>query len=272
MLYVLFYILLIMLKPFFAGLSALALVATGATYWVAQAQSIPTVRSVCPDAQHMDDFEIGEFKPLASGAVYTAEVTGDNVNVRQGAWMGATVAFKVSEGAQVEVLGEAWDQGCNAWLKVDINNNDYWISRSYLQPVSQSIPNWGQEQGPRGIGPKESPSDPPQTNGTNRAAAAAPPRVVDACNADWAGNARLYDQLSLAPIRYYIKLVNEPTAEVKEGSGFSQPTEAILNQGTPLIVTGEAWDADCHHWLRIQTGWRNNRVAGWVHGDALRDL
>jgi len=266
---VLFYLLLIMFKPVFAGLSALALVATGATYWVAQAQSNPAVRSVCPNAQHMDDFEIGEFKPLAADAVYTAEVTGDGVNVRQGAWMGSAVAFEVSEGAQVEVLGEAWDQGCNAWLKVDINGNDYWISRSYLQPVSQFQPNRGQDRGPMGMGPTE--TDTPPSRDTDRGAAALP-RVVDACGATWAGDARLYDQRSLSPTDYYIKLVNEPTTEVKTGSGFSQPVEATLGQGTPLIVTGEAWDADCHHWLRVQTRVQGRFVRGWAFGDTLRDF
>lgn len=91
----------------------------------------------CPGAQASwtVGYDIWDLIPLASEQYKTALVYDGPSNVRLSVGFDADVAFTLPTGAQVTVTGEAWDTGCNQWMRVLIGARHYWMHYSQLRLI-----------------------------------------------------------------------------------------------------------------------------------------
>lgn len=118
-----------MLKYLLGGIAACA--AVMATAHSAQAQ-IP-VLYMCPEAYWTEGYHIWELIPLDPEQYKLASVIEGPSDVRSGVGFDAEVIASLESGAEVTIIGEAWDMGCNHWLRVLINGEPYWMAGRDLQ-------------------------------------------------------------------------------------------------------------------------------------------
>ena len=99
-----------------------------------QVKAIPVIDH-CPQEQPIwtVGHNIWELIPLAPEQYKRALVHDGPSNVRLEVGFDYDEIFTLPTGAQVTVTGEAWDSGCNQWMRVLIGTNHYWIHGSQLR-------------------------------------------------------------------------------------------------------------------------------------------
>jgi uncharacterized protein YgiM (DUF1202 family) len=114
-------------------LTGITLCAT--TLLVADGAKATPVVNLCPQATWTVGYDIGEFIPLAQSQYKTGLVTRGPSHVRSGAGFESAVLLTLDPGSQVTIIGEAWDGGCNHWLRIMVESELYWMHGSQLQII-----------------------------------------------------------------------------------------------------------------------------------------
>ncbi len=232
------------------AVSGATLLPGGMALWLARAQMQPTVPVQCPqNPVWMQGFSFQELVPLSPQQYRLARVNGDGVRVRNRAGFESDVAFTLSRNDPVTIIGEAWDAGCNQWMRVSTNRGDYWMHGDTLvaNGAAQGEPPIT-ETGPVGSGPQA--------------------RVVDQCpEALWTEGYRIDELIPLAEQQYRAAVVHKNGTRLRNKAGFESAIINTLNAGDPLLVVGEAWDSGCNQWMQVQID--GQRL--WVHGDLVRN-
>ncbi|HSM81783.1 MAG TPA: SH3 domain-containing protein [Nodosilinea sp.] len=241
-----------MSKPIVTGVTACAaiLTAAGLAQHLASAQvQPPLVPSQCPGQPSWTaGFAFHERIPLGDGQSKTATVNADFANVRQGAGMDSPVAFTLNRGASVTIAGEAWDRGCNQWIEITTEEGSRWIHGDLLLLQETQI----------AVGPIDPLAEP--------IAPIAQPLITSQCpNASWMQGFRFYELMALTEGDYRPSVVLGNNVRLRSGVGFDAPELQQLSKGTPLIVTGEAWDSGCNQWMQVQV----NGSRSWVSGKLI---
>lgn len=216
-----------------------------------QAEGSEGVQQVCPEVTWVGDHLIGELIPLAPDQYKAAVVTGNGVNVRDRPGRDANAPFTLNQGSPVVVMGETFDNNCDQWMQVttDRQSGTFWIHGSYVAVQEEQV----------GIGP----TDPIE----NLDVASGQPLITAICpNAPWTEGFRVYELIALATDQYHTKRVTANDVRLRAGVGFDASTVKRLDQGAPVLVTGEAWDSGCNQWMQVQTG--GDRL--WVSGNYLQ--
>jgi uncharacterized protein YraI len=237
-----------MFKPILTGVSACAAILTtaGLAQHLADAQQPPVAPINCPSKPTWAaGFTFYERIPLGEGQFKTATVNADLANVRQGVGLESPKVFTLNRGATVTITGEAWDRGCNQWMEVSTDEGTRWIHGDLLLLQDSQF-----NVGP--IDPLEEPL-----------AAPALPFITTQClNAGWTEGFRFYELIALAEGQYRPSVVTGNGVRLRAGVGFDAPEVQTLSKGTPIIVTGEAWDSGCNQWMQVQV----NGGRHWVSG------
>jgi uncharacterized protein YgiM (DUF1202 family) len=221
------------------AVSAATLLPAGLTWWLAQAQAQPVVPVQCPQTPvWMQEFEFQELMQLNPQQYRSARVNVREGNVRDRAGFESNVAFTLPQNATVKVIGEAWDTGCNQWMRVRTDRGDFWMNGNIL----------AYEEGESGPMPELQ-------------------KVTTVCpKADWMEPFRLFELNALDPSQYRLAKVNiRNGANVREGAGFDSPVAFALPRDTTVTVMGEAWDGACNQWMKVNT----DRGNFWMHGNTL---
>lgn len=239
-----------MFKPIVTGVSASAaiLTAAGLAQHLADAQEPPIAPINCPSQPTWTaGFTFYERILLADGQFKTATVNADAAKVHQGAGLASPTAFTLNRGATVTVIGEAWDRGCNQWMEITTAEGNRWIHGNLLAI----------QDNPINVGPV----DPVEV------ALPEQPLITSQCpQAVWTEGFRFYELIALAERQYRPSVVTGNGVYLRAGVGFEAPEVAALDQGTPVIVTGEAWDSGCHQWMQVQVDGKRH----WVSGDLIQ--
>lgn len=231
-----------MMKKLLAGLTLTTVAAfpLAIPHLLASAQDSVFVTTQCPQATWMTDYFINEFMPLSPTQVKKADVFSNTVDVRTGAGFASRIAFTLDQGEQVDILGEAWDRGCNQWMKVSIarTTGEYWIHGDLLK-----------------IRP------------TGRIFAPSSPRVLEQCpQASWMRGVLIGEKAPLARADYRAARVSGNGVNVRRGADLEAEVEATANLNTPVLVSGEAWDGGCNQWMEVEIEGRSGR---WIHGQYI---
>jgi hypothetical protein len=98
-----------------------------------QAALAPFVTNICGShLSWMEGFRIGERMPLASDQYHQALVISETP-LREGYGFEGRVIAELAVGAQVTVIGETWDMGCNQWMVVSTDGGDAFVHGNALQ-------------------------------------------------------------------------------------------------------------------------------------------
>lgn len=239
-----------MFKPIVTGVSASApiLATAGLAQHLADAQEPPIAPINCPSQPTWTaGFTFYERILLSNSQFKTATVNADIAKVRQGTGMESPTAFTLNRGATVTIIGEAWDRGCNQWMEISTAEGSRWIHGDLLA-IQDSLVNVGP------VGPDE----------------VAPPEqtlITDKCpQAVWTEGFRFYELIALAESQYRPSVVTRNGVYLRAGVGFEAPEVETLGKGTPVIVTGEAWDSGCNQWMQVQVDGKRR----WVSGDFIQ--
>jgi SH3-like domain-containing protein len=245
-----------MLKPALAGVAACAALLAAAAWSQRQAQAqiaqaqitqapIVQVPSQCPGQPDWTvGFQFDELIPLGKSQYKAALINGDRVNVRPRHGTADNIpTFTLSAGDPVTVTGETWTAQCEQWMRVNTDRgSNYWIRGDYIAL-----------QEPAAIGgPKELPETPP---GAEPEFSLPPEQVLitSQCpEATWTEGFRFYELIELARWQYRPSSVVASEVNLRDGVGFEAAIVQQLPQGTPLVVTGEAWDGGCNQWMRVR--------------------
>ena len=197
------------------------------------------VAVVCQGVDWVGTALIGELIPLAPDQYKTATVTGNGVNVRDRPGKDANAPFTFNQGAPVEIMGETFDGNCDQWMQVTTDREPgiFWIHGDFLQnqPIGDDLP----------------PALPAQA------------LITMTCNnAAWTEGFQFYELIALAESQYKPATVTENNVRLRSGVGFDAPEVRRLSQGTPVIITGEAWDTGCNQWMQVQVDGRRSWISG----------
>lgn len=126
-----------MLKSTVLGLGACAVLSPMGTATmpveIAQTNLTPFVTDICAgDLWWTEGFRIGETIPLDPHQYHRA-VTITETPLRTGYGFEGPVMTELTVGAQVTVMGEIWDMGCNQWMVVPTDGSVAYIHGDALQ-------------------------------------------------------------------------------------------------------------------------------------------
>ncbi|MGF1458718.1 MAG: hypothetical protein ACFBSG_06795 [Leptolyngbyaceae cyanobacterium] len=126
-----------MLKSTVLGLGTFALLspvsAAVMPMELAQTPPAPLVTEICGvDKSWTAGFRIGETVPLDPSQYHRA-VTITKTPLRAGYGFEGPVIADLAVGAQVTVMGEVWDMGCNQWMVVPADGGVAYIHGNALQ-------------------------------------------------------------------------------------------------------------------------------------------
>ena len=92
----------------------------------------PWVTDICPGMWWTEGFRIGETVPLDPHQYHQAVVTTETP-LRAGYGFEGPVITRLTAGAQVTVMGEVWDMGCNQWMVIPSDGGAAYIHGNALQ-------------------------------------------------------------------------------------------------------------------------------------------
>ncbi|HSM81524.1 MAG TPA: SH3 domain-containing protein, partial [Nodosilinea sp.] len=228
-----------------SGLSDLALLSSGT--------GNVGVAEVCTGITWAGEALIDELIPLAPTQYKRAVVTSDGVNVRERHGLDSKAPFTLNRGAQVEIMGETFDSNCEQWVQVttDRELGIFWINGKFLAEPAATATGPGDDD-PVPIVELNTP--PEQT------------LITAVCpDAPWTTGFYFFELIALAEEDYRPSKVMGDDVRLRSGVGFDAAEVGRLSKGTPLIVTGEAWDSGCNQWMQVQV----NGSRSWVSGKLI---
>ncbi|MGB3201072.1 MAG: GW dipeptide domain-containing protein [Nodosilinea sp.] len=207
------------------------------------------VQEVCPEVTWAGNHLIAELIALAPEQYKTAEITGDGINVRDRPSRASNSPFTLNQAAQVVVMGETFDENCDQWMQVTTDREPgiFWIHGNYVAVQKQV------DTGPiDNVNIYLEPDLPLEQT-----------LITNVCpNASWTTGFYFYELIALAPAQHHVKQIVADDVHLRAGVGLDAPTVNRLNRGTPVVVTGEAWDSGCNQWMQVQVDGERNWVSG----------
>lgn len=233
-----------------AAVGAAILLPAGFALWLAHAQEQPAVPLQCPqNPVWMEGFGFQNLVKLNPRQYRSARVNVSDGRVRDRAGFESNVAFTLPRNATVTVIGEAWDTGCNQWMRVRTDRGDYWMHGNTL----------ADDPSLSAIGPVDEPV--PVTISTTALL------ITDLCpKAVWTEGYRINQPIPLAKSQFHSAVANENNTQLRRQARFDAPAMVTLNAGEPMTIVGETWDGDCTQWMQVQF----QGEPYWVHGNLVR--
>jgi hypothetical protein len=241
-----------MLKNLMAGLliGGTATVAiAGLTSHVVNAQADDVV-NLCPQqpewAQGVPFYEY-----LSHGdSQKSAWIVSEYAVVKDGPGMSKGELGRLPQNTKVLVTGEAWDNGCNRWMKVEDEYGSAWIHGSDLAYAPSNT-----------IGPVDE-LPPPEPKSEE-------PFIQDVCpnaqDADWTEGYTLYETIPHSSATSK-QIISNDGANLRSGSGMSHEVLKAFPRGTTVTISGEKWDRGCKQWMQVEV----DGMSGWMDGYTLQ--
>jgi uncharacterized protein YraI len=95
--------------------------------------TLTRVRQACPQAPWTEGYHLYELIALAEAQYRPSLVTGRSAPLRDGAGFDAREVGRLQRGTLLIVIGEAWDHGCNQWMRVQVSGDRHWIHGHAIQ-------------------------------------------------------------------------------------------------------------------------------------------